>query len=322
MCSIFVCPPIIPRILVGSKYPVKEKIFVLSQLIASYAFIATVFSISVCPISTLILRSTKQAVTMEDIQMGVISSAIIGTCISALMRIFVLFHSPKIIHILYLNAAISLSGILLFVYPFQVVPGAKEFFDPVGSALRELIPSFFLWEISGLLIVVVILTELAALASGRNVSIGIFNERREFIETVTQHLTREELLESVKESIGSANEIRWLTWEGDLGIGNELVQWKRNQEKQNKKYVLRILITPDVKKIWEDKGLLAEFQDHYKVTNVGLLRFLVFDRAFCIEALPMPPSLATGANTGIKTYEPSRVRELFSLFESWWNDIK
>jgi len=323
ICSVFVCPPIIKK-LFAPKYTIKEKMVAFSSLVMSYSFVTIIFSISVCPIASLILRSTKQAITTLDLQMGITSSVIIGMSASALMRVFVLSHSMKIIKALYLNTTISLSGLLLFVYPFQVFPGAKEFFGPIGDSLREMITFFFLWEVSFLLIVVVLLTELVILASGRSASISLFRERRESVEVGTQYLTREELIEDVKKMIDQddLHEIRWLTWEGDRDVGNRIVEWKSNLEKKCEPYILKILITPEVERKWNQTGLLANFRrDHYKVTNVGILRFLIFDRSTCIEALPMPPSLTTGANTGLKINEPSRVRELFSFFEAWWNDV-
>jgi hypothetical protein len=155
-----------------------------------------------------------------------------------------------------------------------------------------------------------------SLTSSQNISVGLFRERRESLETGIQVLLKDQIVSSVKEILSRCNTLKSIRWATGGGFENELEN--AIFAKADNHTVIKFIASRRTVNEWgQSRARLMRDYTHVS-SGVGFVRFMIINDDVLIEVLPMPDG-RDESNAGMIVEHPLVVHERILTFDEWYD---
>jgi hypothetical protein len=283
--------------------------FVISSSIVVIVFIASAIGIS--GLAQLIVNPTIAPIapSLEFIQ----GAAILGILTALMTRVFSLQISDAVVKGVFFQGFAFLGFFILALVLYPSLVGS--YFNSAFSAAGSLWSSAFIQTIVILYIAVFGLIEWFSLSSFQNVSVGLFRERRESLETGVQILLKDQIVASVKKILAETKPMRSIRWATGGGFENELEQAIFSST--NSQTLIRFIASQATVDGWGTTRATNMRRYTHVSPNVGFVRFMIINDEILIEVLPMPDG-QDSSNTGMIVKHPLLVNDRILSFDNWY----
>lgn len=285
------------------------------HLLVATTFIIMTFMFSAIGISSVIssLVAPANATGTQNFQF-VEGAVIMGALVALMTRIFSVQISDALIKGVFFQGSTVIAAYAML---FLIQP--QSFYEAYLSP--SLMVAFKLWTGQFLPTVFIIFfttffaMEVLAFARSPPISMGLFRERLESLETGPQCLLKGQIISAVKEILGSYPRLRTIRWATGGGF-EELKTYIF--PKCDNQTIVRFIASAETINEW--RNIANDMIPYTRVSqDVGFVRFMVINDEVLIEVLPMPDG--KDSNTGIVIRHPLIVQERILVFDNWYNQL-
>jgi hypothetical protein len=289
---------------------------VLAQFIISTSFVILVSIASTLGISGAIQIVANPSGTPSGPNLEIIQIlAILGVLVALMTRTFSLLVSDALIKGVFFEGCAFLGAliVILSIQPQRLVEG---YLNPLASTLVSLWSSSFIQILLVVFVVVFVCVDWLSLTSSQNISVGLFRERRESLETGIQVLLKDQIVSSVKEILSRCNTLKSIRWATGGGFENELEN--AIFAKADNHTVIKFIASRRTVNEWgQSRARLMRDYTHVS-SGVGFVRFMIINDDVLIEVLPMPDG-RDESNAGMIVEHPLVVHERILTFDEWYD---
>jgi hypothetical protein len=299
------------------KDPVVDFLKVCTCITITSMFIIMVFLFSAIGFSSLISVLAGSSF-VASVNLGFIEGAVIvGALVAIMTRVFSTQISDALIKAVFFQGTTAIAAYVL-VFFLQPTMFYETHLGPTMALALELWTNGYLMNIFIVFGVVYISIELLSFARAPSISLGLFRERRESLETGTQCLLKDQIESTVKAVVGSCERIKTMRWATGGGFEDlEPIIF----EKCDQDTVIKFITSQATLDNWRANRLANRMIPYTRISaDVGYVRFMIINDKVLIEVLPMPDS--NFSNTGIVIRHPLVVQERILAFDNWYDSLQ
>jgi hypothetical protein len=294
---------------------------VLAHFSITTSYIIFVFLFSAIGISSVISSLVLPVGSSSSVNLPFIEGAILlGALIALMTRIFSLQISDALIKGVFFQGATTVAtfAMLFLMQPFAFY---DAYLTPSLRATMELWTNGFLPTTFIVFGIVFTLMEAVAFFRSPPISLGLFRERRESLETGVQCLLKDQIEDTVKAILDSCKEIKTIRWATAGGFEDlEKDIFDTIDKQKNKPDCIKFITSQTTFENWQKNRKASRMIPYTRVSmDIGFVRFMIVNNEVLIEVLPMPEG--DSSNTGIVVRHPLVVQEHILAFDNWYDSL-